>query len=389
MSRILAFSTNISAGHRRAAEAIAKAIEENDPCAEIAKRDALDLVGPSRRWFLTGAYLGMLRRRPDLWDNLYRNEKSKRGITAFFRLLLGGVRTRFEDEINRCEPDLILCTQAIPARIVADLKRRGRIAKPLLAVATDYGVHPYWADPWVDAYAVPSEKAREELIEDGVEADRIYVTGIPVDGSIMRVPAEGMIREEFAISRSAKVVLIMGGGNGLGFGAAEVREIEEKAGADEVLVVTGGNHLLRRELTSSEPCSSVRRRVFSEVANVEKFFRVADVIVSKPGGLTMAEATAMGKAIVLLEPLPGQEIRNAEFLLSNGAALGPFSSKEALSEAVRRVLEDDVLREKLQQRAREVGKGSAAEEIARLCVDMIERFGKNSAVPRYLNERAV
>lgn len=369
MTRVLTFSTNISAGHRRAAEAVAKAILASSPEAQIRERDALTLMGRPRRRFLTDAYLGIIRYKPGLWDRLYRNKRIKARIEGFGRVFLARAKEAFEHEIDVFQPNVIICTQAIPARIIAELKSEGACRAPLLAVATDYGIHPYWAEPNIDGYAVPCPEAAAELIRDGVEPAHIHVTGIPVESVFERPPLKAAARARLGLRPNGHHVLVMGGGNGLGLVADDVLAIEETEGVDGVIVITGCNERLAGAIDRLPVTPGKERRVLSMVHEIEQYYAAADILVSKPGGLTMSEATAMSMPIIMIAPLPGQELRNAEFLLRSGAAL-MASGTSTLQALVGRLIEHPAERESLSRAARGVGRPEASGRIASLALEM-------------------
>ena len=369
MKKVLTFSTNVSAGHRRAAEAVANAILATAPDAEIVQHDAMTLIGDGRRKFLTETYLGILKYRPSLWNHLYHNKSLKKGISKFFRILLTQTAERFEAAIDQHQPDVIVCTQVIPAKVIAGLKELCRVKAPLLVVATDYGIHPYWADPFIDKYAVPCDDAAKELHNDNIPADRIHVTGIPVDSVFETPPSRSEARKELGIPQEGRYILAMGGGNGLGLEAEHIAAIEKADNVDGVLVISGCNKELEKQVREMPSVPAKERRVFSMVNEIEKYYAASDMLVSKPGGLTMSEATAMSMPIVMISPLPGQEVRNAKFLKASGVALEAQTSEE-LSAVLRDVLHDEARLISLRQASRRVGLPWASRKIANIALEM-------------------
>ncbi len=367
MVRVITFSINISAGHRRAAEAVARAIMACAPGSEIVERDSMTLLGSTGRRFLTDTYLGIIRHKPDFWNFLYHNRGLKRPMSRIWRFFLSRARERFEAEIAAHAPDVIICTQAIPARIIADLRAQGRCAAPLLAVATDYGIHPYWADEAIDAYAVPCEAAVEELVRDGVRRDRVHVTGIPVDMSFENAPTRETARRRLGLPSGARIVLAMGGGNGLGITPGDVAAIERSPGVDGVVIIAGCNADLASRVGSLPSRPGVMRRVLPTVENIQDYYAAADVLVSKPGGLTMSEATAMGMPILMISPLPGQEVRNAAFLERAGAAIA-IEDETILSRRLAEILADGGRIGELKSASLRVGRAGASRRIAGLAL---------------------
>ncbi|MEK8023429.1 MAG: glycosyltransferase [Candidatus Hydrogenedentota bacterium] len=366
---MITFSTNISAGHQRAAEAVARAMMAGCSDAEIVERDSMSLIGPSRRRILTDAYLSIIRYKPSFWNYLYHNKEISSGINRLGKVFLARAFEAFEAEIELHEPDVVICTQAIPARIIAALRASGRCKPPVLAVATDYGIHPYWAHEGIDRYAVPCEMAAEELIRDGIPSDRIHVTGIPVDAIFEQPPTRQIARHTLGLPMEGRFVLVMGGGNGLGVTADHVASIERTPGVDAVIVIAGRNAALQRAVQKLPPCENKLRLVLSTVTDIERYYAASDVLVSKPGGLTMSEATAMGMPLVMISPLPGQEVRNAQFLSRAGAALQAMNPSE-LSHILSELLSDGAKLSALASASRRVGRSGASRQIASIALEM-------------------
>lgn len=365
----MTLSTNISAGHQRAAEAVARAMTSSSPGAAIIERDFMMLLGRSRAKILADAYLGIIRYKPSFWNYLYHNKEISSGLYKVGKVFWARAYEAFEAEIEQHEPHVIICTQAIPARIIADLRAAGRCRPPVLAVATDYGIHPYWAHGEIDRYAVPCGEAADELIADGVARDRIHVTGIPVDAIFEHPPTREIARHTLGLPMDGRFILVMGGGNGLGVTADHVAAIERTAGVDGVIVIAGRNSALERSVRKLPIADGKIRLVLSTVNDIERYYAASDVLVSKPGGLTMSEATAMGMPLVMISPLPGQEVRNAEFLSRAGAAL-KADDAAALSRILEKLLSDDAKLSALAAASRRVGRSGASRQIASIALEM-------------------
>ncbi len=383
MLKVLTVSTNISAGHRRAAEAVGQAIQAAAPGSVIAARDAMELIGERRRRLLTDTYLGILRQQPDFWNFLYHQRWLKGPILGMNRLFLGSAPERFVEMVDAFGPDVIICTQAIPARILADLKLDGRIAAPILSVATDYGIHPYWAHPGIDWFAVPSNTAREELAADGVARRKVSVTGIPVHAVFENPPTREDARRSLNLPETGKLVLVMGGGNGLGITASDVAALERTPGVTGVILIAGCNERLLDEAAATPRVPGVTRVVRATVSGIERYYAACDLLVSKPGGLTMSEATAIGLPIVMIAPLPGQEVRNADFLCRAGAAVWARSNAE-MTGIVFRLMSDEARIEELARGSAAVGRPTAARDIARMVLELagLRAEISDSAEPR-------
>ncbi len=319
--RVLVLSTAAGGGHVRAAEAVEKAIAREDPGAQLLRLDALDFMPKALRELHAGAYLRMVDRSPELWGYLYAAtergssrpaERLKRAIDRFSaRKLLVAV-----DEFA---PDDVVATHFLPANAVAASRRKKR--PRVHVVVTDYDAHAFWIVRNASRYCVATEPMRFDLARRGVDRERIAVTGIPIDPVFESPPARVDARRSLGLDDSGPVVLVLAGGFGVGDVEAAVRSALLSHPSATVLAVAGRNAGLERRLRDLEAPAGRRLLAFGFVHGIERLMAAADVLVTKAGGLTVSEALACGLPIVVTSPIPGQEDRNADFLLEAGAAI--------------------------------------------------------------------
>ncbi len=356
--RILAFGITISSGHRRAAEAVL----ENWP-GPARFVDALELQGPRWRAFVHDSYLSTIRARPGVWDLLYDNPRVVPMVEALGLLFHAGARARYRALLAEFEPDLLLATQAIPAALLARIRREGGHDLPILAVATDYGFHPYWFRDGIDAYCVATEEARARLLAAGAAPSAVHVTGIPVSDRIQRAAedlpgARAEAERQWGIGPDEKVALLVGGGRGLGISPEHLAAVES-SGATTVVALGGSSRELVRRFEETPRRAGVRRITAGMVPAIEPLYARADLVVTKPGGLTLAETLALGRPLALVAPLPGQEIQNLENLAPRGAAR--FTpTPEILSDFARRIFSDEAFALTHAAAARSAGRPDAA-----------------------------
>lgn len=300
--RLLLLSANFGSGHLQAARAVAQAhrtlYTENE--ATI-----LHLNDPLTRLVVEG-YLRLIRWAPGLYRQIYTSPASplmKGLIQAAWRM--HGLKA-----IARHRPDVIVATHPFPGLAMAELRQRGELDQPVHAIVTDWDAHPLWLHQGFDHYFVAADSTRQGFEAQGIPTERITVTGIPVRPAFGRaVP-----------SREGRKILVMGGGLGLGPITAAVRSLAELPQPDlQITVVCGQNGHLYRELTdlfATDP----RFIILGYHDAIHELMAQADLLLTKPGGITSAEALAMGLPLLLLRPLPGQEEGNAAELVAIGAA---------------------------------------------------------------------
>jgi processive 1,2-diacylglycerol beta-glucosyltransferase len=227
---------------------------------------------------------------------------------------------------------------------------------------TDFVVHPFWIYKNIDAYAVATPEMRAALIAKGIEPDRVHIDGIPVQAAFGdRTRSRAQVRAALGLDPQRPVVMVMGGGLGLGPIGASVRALTELGRDLTAVVIVGRNEALRRRVEESARTVPFEMRALGFVDTVADYMRASDVLLTKPGGLTSSEALSAELPMILVKPLPGQEERNARYLIGRGAAL---RAGRDLAATVARVLDESTCSDALQLGMAELRKPDAARSIA-------------------------
>ncbi len=343
---VLILYVSIGDGHRRAARAIEDAILRRHPEIRTASVDVFELYNPLLVSLLLGAYRRLSRSFPRFWNRLYDNDSVRGRVEDPLNRFYRRASRRLERLLGRHDPAAIVCTQAIPCGLAAAWKRSSGRRLPLVAVPTDYAVHSYWLHPEVDLYLVPAEANRVSLIERGIAPERVRAAGIPIDPGFAVPVDPAASRRRRGLPADLPAVLLMGGGEGTAGLDRLVREIDLRRESLQMIALTGRNRFLRRRLEALRPALRHPLAVFGFLDSVDDLMSAADLIVTKPGGLTTAEALARRLPMILVSPLPGQEEINAAFLEAKGAALRAGSGREA-SALVGMVLNGSGARERM------------------------------------------
>ena len=313
---------------------------------------------------VSDGYIGMVRTIPQVYGFIY--DRAERATAAGgFRVWASEFTARnLRGLMERLRPSAVVCTHAFPCGVMSAYKRLYDPALPVIGIVTDFVVHPFWIYKNVDAYAVATPEIRAAMVGRGIEPERIGVDGIPVDPRFGAVPDDrGPLRDALGLPRHATVALVMGGGLGLGPVAATVRALARTAVPLIPVVIVGKNRRLERHVAEQARRHGADVRVLGFVENVFDWMGAADVLVTKPGGLTTSEALAARVPMVLLRPLPGQEERNARYLVSRGAALRARNAGE-LVRVVDAVLSDERVGRRLRESAAVLARPDATERIA-------------------------
>jgi len=258
----------------------------------------------------------------------------------------------------------VVCTHFLPVEALSPVRGRGRLRVPLYCVITDFTAHPFWAFPHVDRYFVGSPQVAEELAGHGVERGRIEVTGIPVAPRFARPIGREAARARLGLPAAGPMVLIMGGGQGVGPLASLAERVAGLSAAPMVVVVCGTNQRLREHVAALAAARAGRVRALGYTNEVDVLLEACDVVVSKAGGLTCAEALVKRAPLVIYRPTPGQEVANAEFLEAGGAAVRAASIDEVAAH-IEHWLADPAARERAREAAGRLANPLAADTIAR------------------------
>ncbi len=360
-------SASIGSGHMRAAAAVGDALTEWGANAS----PVIDALQTSPAWFrrvYRDGYLRAIRLAPRLVGALYDLSDRKRPLSKPGK----GPMARTEDFVLRAlgrhpavqSADAIVSTHFLTSSALGRLRLRGRLRPRLITVVTDEHPHAIWLSAGSDLICVASEAARAAAIANGISAHRLLVTGIPVDLRVAQLIAQ--VRESDARSTRQAQILICGGGHGLGPMETVVRALLD-AGVDATLaIVCGHNTELQQRLNALRPASGVRTtlRVMGFTDQMPALMASSDLMIGKPGGLTAAEARAAGLPLLVLDPIPGQEERNARILIAAGAAR-PLPNPRLAGEAVQRLLSDPPALAAMRAAAESAARPHAAHEIAR------------------------
>lgn len=378
--RIAILHATAGSGHRSAALALASALGELSPDAVVREVDTLVFASRFYRSTYAQGYNAMAQRAPRLWGALYAlweqqpvNRSAGPARLALDRLSLRSLVRVVERE----SPDAVVCTHFLPVEALSPRRGQGRMRVPLYCVITDFTAHPLWAYPNVDRYFVASDGVAEELRGHGVPADRIEVAGIPVDPRFAVRLGRDAACARVGLDPHAPVVLVMGGGSGVGPMAELARRLAAIASKPQVVVVCGTNERLRRQVAALPEAREGRVRALGFTHDVDVLLEAADVAVSKAGGLTCSEALVKGTPLVIFRPTPGQEVRNAQYVESGGAAVNA-DTVETVATTVARWLADPAERRRVSENALRLARPQAAEAIARRVLESVSQAARRA-----------
>jgi len=375
--KILLLTASVGSGHTRAAEAVSLALREAHPGVRVETLDALTLASPLFRAFYGKGYLALAERAPALVGWFYDRLDEPRAPGDWARQLVqtAGMKALLS-RLREGEWDAIVSTHFLTSELVAALKRRALVSAPLVTIVTDMDAHRLWAQEPCTKYLVGGAEAANALQRRGVAGERIAITGIPIHPIFSRLPTRRACLAEHGLSGTRPVILQLAGGSGHGPLEDVYTGLLSLEKPVDLIVVAGRNRAARYRLLKRLVPARHNARVLGFTDRMHELMRAADLVVSKPGGLTCSEALACGTPMAIINPIPGQESRNGDFLLENGAAI-KINAVAALPGKVAALLEDPLKLARLRESALKLASPVAAFDAAREIVSVAERAARS------------
>ena len=370
--RILIATVTAGGGHNAAAAALEEAWRVLRPDDTVERVDLLKFFSPLHKRIYADGYVKFVEHAPELWGMLFSktdNPKLVRRFSKWSRAFPSVSRNKFKKYAQAFRPDAVLCTHFLPHELLGLLRKSKNEKWPqpfVTTIVTDFEAHALWMDSCVDLYCVAADETKARLVARGVPPENIVVTGIPISGKFSSKPDPMAVRKTYGLRDDLPMMLVLGGGFGMGPVAEILAELDKAAEQFQTVVVAGRNEKLRRQLVARDYKHPTHVLGFS--SNMHELMAIAELIITKPGGLTTSEALAMGKPLFILNPIPGQEAANSDFLLERGAA-AKANRVEDLPFRVGQLIGSKKLSD-MAKAARNLGRPQAAEAI---CEEVLRR----------------
>ncbi|MBD7966840.1 UDP-N-acetylglucosamine--LPS N-acetylglucosamine transferase [Paenibacillus sp. Sa2BVA9] len=335
--RVLLLSEGFGAGHTQAAYALSSSLRRLSSDVQTKVLELGSFLNPHVAPLIINAYKRTITKQPKLVALMYRKQY-KKPINRFATLALHRLfYTHTRSIVRQLKPDIIVCTHPIPSAVIARLKRLG-VEVPLCTVITDYDVHGTWISPEVDRYLVSTTEVQLKLIDRGVPKNKIQVTGIPVHPNFWEHPSREEIRLRFEL-KDMPTVLVMDGGWGLMTDEIVNEYLAQWQQKVQLIYVLGNNDKARAQMEQNPLYQKPNIHIMGFTREIDKLMEVADVLVTKPGGMTCSEGLAKGIPMLFHNPLPGQEEENCLYFTEQG--LGePITSLDVVEKWMNRLLSE-------------------------------------------------
>ena len=368
MNKILIFYGSYGGGHLSAARNIKDFIENNYSDCEVLLVDCIEYINKLLNKVTTKAYTDFSRNARWIWKQIYYGSENG-SLSKISNSINKVMAIKLNKLIQEFKPDLIISTHPFSSQMCAILKKKQKINCKLATVMTDYAPHSQWlvAHEFVDYYFVAHEGMKEELIERGVDSKKIFATGIPLSNRFLLSYDKSKILSEYNLSPNKKTILFFAGGE-FGFGKDKtfnmLKSIIDNFPYLQVIAIAGRNIKIKErfdELVSATN-SGDSVKILSYTNQVPELMSVADLVITKPGGLTTTESLASGLPLIVIDPLPGQEEENAKFVEKNGAGIW-IRENDDIKTILLNVFNDTYKLQNMKIRARLIAKKNSTKDI--------------------------
>lgn len=368
----LILSVSAGGGHLHAAEAIKSYIELNCSESKVEIFDTIKYINPLLDKLVIGGYLKTIKITPTLYGKLYRYAENDEGISNLSSKINKLLTHKLLPLIKEKNPDIIVSTHFFPTEMLSILKTKYKLNIPIVTVITDYAPHSIWLHKNIDAYVVADNGLIDEMEQKGINRSTIYSLGIPVKPNFMNKYDILKTLKSLEFDPIAPTILIMGGALGMG----NIVSIYEKLCLIErklqIIIITGNNKKLFNEVSKLAENSIKPTKILGYTKEVNKYMQASSLLITKPGGLTISEALISKIPIALFSPIPGQEERNAEFLIKNNLAID-LGDGENCKEIIEHILFDEKALNNMKANCEIYSKPNCSEEIIKLLNSLVEQ----------------
>ncbi|OPJ63404.1 MGDG synthase family glycosyltransferase [Clostridium oryzae] len=371
--RVLILSISAGGGHVNAAKAVEKYIKINSPESEVVIIDTIKYINPILDKVVIGSYLKSLKLSPALFGKLYNLAETEDSIANFSSKINEIIIHKLIPLIDSFNPDIIVSTHPISNEMASILKAKGKIDIPIVTIMTDYAPHSFWIHPYIDAYIVSNDDMVNEMIERGVPRELIFSFGIPVKPEFTKKYSRKDTLTSLNLNPAKKTVLLMSGSLGLGKVLDLYQQLENIKNSIQVLIITGNNKKLYNHLMEQSFESQLVTRIIGYTTDVCKYMQSSDLLITKPGGLTVTEAIVSHIPMAIFSAIPGQEEKNADFLLRHQLAIDLNEVKNCSSQ-ISEFLCDDTLLASIKKNCEKYAKPNSGNDIYNLLQKLTKSY---------------
>lgn len=387
--KVLILSVSAGGGHGHAAGSIRDYINLNDPLSDIKIIDTLKYINPIIDKVVIGSYLKTIKVTPSLYGKLYtHSEGDYRLATTISSKFIEIMSTKLLPLFEDFNPDVLISTHPFTTEMVSIIKCKYGPKFPVISVITDYYPHSSWLHPNIEAHVVSNYDMVTDMISKGIDEQTIYNLGIPVNPGFIEQFDRTNTLKELNFYDNKPTILIMGGSLGLGKITDVYEKISNLQQDIQIIVITGSNKKLYYELMKLKQYSPKKTQIIGFTNKVNKYMQASDLLLTKPGGLTITEALICQIPLGLFSPIPGQEEKNAQFLLKNNLAVN-LSDINNCNEIIEDLLNSHEKLKLMKENCKNFSKPDSGNDIYKLIKKLVEntKTNTNAKVPKQTFEK--
>ena len=373
MKKVLIFYASYGGGHLNAAKSIKECIDTNYPNYETELIDCMKYINKPIEKITTAAYREMAKKAPWAWGKIYSDSQkgplahiSSRSNKIFAIKLLKLLREK--------QPDIIISTHPFGSQMCSYLKRKGKITAEIATIMTDFSPHDQWlvGSDFTDYFFVAHDKMKAYLISKNIPEEKIFATGIPISSRFLKQYNKEEILKEFDLQKDKKTILFFGGGE-FGLGKTQTVEIFESLIRDfndlQVIAISGKNPKMKESFNNIVQKYNKENsiKILEYTNQVPELMSISDLVVSKPGGLTTSESLASNLPMIIINPIPGQEEENAEFLESHGVGIW-IRKHVSPDEIFKDIFSTPEKLQQMKKNTNKLAKKHSTEDICKICL---------------------
>lgn len=363
--KIVVLYASVGGGHFKAAEAIKNYIVNNHHDYEVEMLDALKYTNKAIDKIIINSYVNMARYSPELWGDIYKLSAKQYSVANFSNSVQKLLSFKLVKYFREQKPDIIVSTHPFITEMCAILKKKEKINSKLNVIVTDYASHRFWElkPEYIDNYFVANSEMKYVMISHGIPREKIHVTGIPIAPAFFKEYNKNEIYKEFSLNKDKKTIVIFGGGE---YGLSNIKNFYTgllEVNEDVQIVAIAGKRVKSQKMFQELANNSNKKVVILGYTNkVPELMHIADLIISKPGGLTTTEIINCQVPFAIINPIPGQEEENSNFLLNSGAAVRIYDANNS-KPFLDNLLSDNIWLENIKAMQKHIAKPNSTKDI--------------------------
>lgn len=375
MKKILILYGSYGGGHLSAAKTIRSSLEQNyGDQVKVEIIDCIEYINKYINKVSTEAYKELAKKAPWMWKHVYKNAQT--GALSQISTTTNKLMSyKLNLLLQEFKPDLIISTHPFATQMCAMLKQKDKINCKLATILTDYHIHAQWLVlyKYVDYFFVSNDQMKIDMIMEGINSQKIFVTGIPVSERFLQKYDKQEIFKELGLSPNKETILYFAGGEyGLGRNSTYmIFKVLIRLFKDlQIIAISGKNQKMNKKFKDLVTLTNAENRVkiFEFTDKIPEIMSVSSAVITKAGGLTITECLVSNLPMAIVNPIPGQEEENAQYLAANGVAIW-IKQDESIARKLKNLSRNRDIILKMKRKTREFAKPNAANDICKVLID--------------------